>query len=112
MRGLLVLAGGFLLLTLGNEGAQAQAKKGAPPPTETVRYFQLDDFLGDLRSLGLWIIPVGAIVAAAATASGAPHLVGVGRQTASRLRTWLASGLSEPWITDTNRASAQTAQVM
>jgi hypothetical protein len=32
-------------------------------------------FMADLRSIGLWTIPVGVIIAAAATASGAPHLL-------------------------------------
>jgi hypothetical protein len=32
-------------------------------------------FTADLRSIGLWTIPVGVIVAAAASASGAPHLL-------------------------------------
>ncbi len=32
-------------------------------------------FLGDLHSVGLWLVPVGVIVAAAATADGEPHVL-------------------------------------
>jgi hypothetical protein len=53
MRGLVLLAGGLLLATFGNEDAGAQAKKkGAPAPSETVRYFPLDGLLGDLPAEG------------------------------------------------------------
>jgi hypothetical protein len=47
-------------------------------------------FLGDLRQIGFWIIPIGAIVAAAATATGAPHLVSAGRRAMTGARSWLA----------------------
>jgi hypothetical protein len=43
----------MLFAMLGDAPANAQAKKGAPAPSETVHYFQLEDFLGDLPAEGL-----------------------------------------------------------
>jgi hypothetical protein len=37
-------------------------------------------FLGDLTAIGLWLVPIGVVVAAAAMATGSPHLVGEGRR--------------------------------
>jgi uncharacterized protein (DUF2267 family) len=52
MRVLRLLAAGLLVAGLG-AAAHGQAKKPAPTPNETVRYFQLsDDFLGDLPAEG------------------------------------------------------------
>ena len=42
-------------------------------------------FVGDLSAFGLWIVAIGAVVAAAATAAGPPHLV----RDVRRLGTWL-----------------------
>jgi hypothetical protein len=49
-------------------------------------------FMADLRSFGLWMVPVGVIVAAAATASGAPHLVRDGRVALRRLTAGVQGG--------------------
>ena len=45
-------------------------------------------FMADLRLIGLWLMPVGVIVAAAATATGAPHLLRDGRLAVARSRAW------------------------
>ena len=47
-------------------------------------------FMADLRLIGLWLIPVGVVVAAGATATGAPHLLIDGRRWWTRGRMWLA----------------------
>jgi hypothetical protein len=54
MRSLILFAAGLLVVSLENPAAHAEAKKGAPAPSnETVRYFPLnDDFLGDLPAEG------------------------------------------------------------
>jgi hypothetical protein len=52
----------------------------------------VERFMSDLRSFGLWTIPIGVIVAAAATASGAPHLVRDGRVAWKRLTATATGG--------------------
>jgi hypothetical protein len=52
----------------------------------------VERFMSDLRSFGLWTIPVGVIVAAAATASGASHLVRDARVVWKRLTATATSG--------------------
>jgi hypothetical protein len=52
MRGFMLVVVGVLLAMLGSAPANAQAKNGAPEPSETVHYFQLKDFLGDLPAEG------------------------------------------------------------
>jgi hypothetical protein len=47
-----LVAAGLILALLGGASASAQGKKGAPAPSETVRYFQFEDFLGDLPAEG------------------------------------------------------------
>ncbi len=46
----------------------------------------VERFLGDLLAIGLWLVPIGVVIAAAATATGSPHLVGDGRR--SFAATW------------------------
>ena len=41
----------------------------------------VERFLGDLLAIGLWLVPIGVVIAAAATATGSPHLVGDGRRS-------------------------------
>jgi hypothetical protein len=52
MRVFILVAVGLLLAMPGGAPAHAQAKKGAAAPSETVHYFQLEDFLGDLPAEG------------------------------------------------------------
>src|SRR5215471_4175966 len=52
MRAFTLVAAGLLLALLGGAPANAQGKKAAPTPSEAVRYFQLDDFLGKLPAEG------------------------------------------------------------
>jgi hypothetical protein len=52
MRSFMLLAGGSLFVILAGLPANAEPKKGAPATSETVRYFQLDDLLGDLPAEG------------------------------------------------------------
>jgi hypothetical protein len=52
MRAFILVAAGLLLALVGDAPANAQAKKGASAPGETVRYFQFEDFLGDLPAEG------------------------------------------------------------
>jgi hypothetical protein len=44
---------GLVLAMPGGAPVNAQAKKGAPAPSETVHYFQFEDFLGDLPAEGV-----------------------------------------------------------
>jgi hypothetical protein len=53
MRAFKLAAVGLLLAILGGTPANAQAKKSVPGPSETVHYFQLEDFLGDLPAEGV-----------------------------------------------------------
>jgi hypothetical protein len=48
--------------------------------------------MADLRSIGLWTIPVGVIIAAAASASGAPHLLQDGRAAWRRVTAAATTG--------------------
>ncbi len=47
-------------------------------------------FMGDLRLIGWWLLPIGVIVAAAATATGAPHILHDGRGALRRAGGWFA----------------------
>lgn len=51
----------------------------------------LGRFLGDLTVIGLWLVPVGVIVAAAATATGSPHILGDARRRGAEMVARFAS---------------------
>jgi hypothetical protein len=53
-------------------------------------------FMGDLTTIGLWLVPIGVIVAAAATATGSPHLVRDSRRFGAA--TWARIGAAGPGL--------------
>jgi hypothetical protein len=53
-------------------------------------------FMGDLTTIGLWLVPIGVIAAAAATATGSPHLVRDSRRFGAA--TWSRIGAAGPGV--------------
>ena len=90
--GLGVVAAGVAVLGIGVAVPHVVADRLSDPDIASAAASATDGFLSDLRTLGVGAIALGALVAAAATATGAPHL---GARLAEAWR-WLTTGTGTP----------------